>query len=355
MTTSPPTSTQQWVLANPTPGLPTYSGDSATFRLETAPLPALAPGQVLCRARYFANDAGQRGFIATSIAPERYYITPVAAGQAMRAGCVADVVASTSEAHKVGDTVATLHLGTWSTYFVLDAADAQVVASLPGGLPVTHYLGVFGGSGLAAYTGVKYAAEAKPSDTVVVSAAAGATGSLAVQIALRLVGCKRVVGIAGSDEKCAWVRDVLGAHACVNYKSPTFLADLKAATPEDVDVYFDNVGGAVLDAVLTRMKTHGRVAVCGSVSSYNTDEPTQLRNWFEVINSRIQIRGFILLDWADKIPAILQELIGAAADGRLLLPDSSETVVEVDIEGVPEVWLRLFSGGSQGKLVTKLR
>lgn len=355
MTSSPPTETQQWVLAKPPQGLPTYEGADPTFRLETAPLPALQPDQILCRARYFANDAGQRGFIATDIAPERYYIQTVPVGAPMRAGCLAEVVASTSASHQVGDTVATLHLGTWSTYFVLNAADANVVAPLPNGLPVTHYLGVFGGSGLAAYTGVKYAAEAKASDTVVVSAAAGATGALAVQVALRLVGCKRVVGIAGSDDKCAWVRDVLGAHACVNYKSPTFLADLKAATPDDVDVYFDNVGGAVLDAVLARMRTHGRVAVCGSVSSYNSDAPTQLRNWFEVVNSRISIRGFILLDWADQIPAILQDMIGAAADGRLVLPESSETVVEVDIDGVPDVWLRLFSGGSQGKLVTKLR
>lgn len=248
----------------------------------------------------------------------------------------------------------TSHLGIWSEYVVLEADVCQPLAPLPNGLSVTHLLGAFGASGMAAYSGLYFAGEAKPGDTIVISAAAGATGSMAVQIAIHLLKAKRVVGIAGSDEKCAWVRDELGAHACVNYNSPTFREDLKAATPDEVDVYFDNVGGFVLDAVLTRVKKFGTVAVCGAVASYNSqDRPMELRNWFEVISMRITIRGFIMLDYMDKAPQMIEELIGAAVDGRIKL-DHGETIVEARIEEQPEIWMRLFSGQNQGKLLTKL-
>ncbi|KAK7727877.1 quinone oxidoreductase [Diaporthe eres] len=275
-----PSSTKQWVLASRPSGAPILSGPDATFKLQTAELPALKEGQVLAKVRYFSNDTGLR------------------------------------------------HL--------------------------THYLGAFGASGMTAYAGLYFAGEAKPGQTIVISAAAGATGSMAVQIAVKLLKAARVVGIAGSDEKCAWVRDELGAHECINYNSPTFLEKLKAATPDEVDVYFDNVGGSVLDAVLTRVKKFGHVAVCGNVASYNSqDKPMELRNWFEVISMRITLRGFIMLDYMDKVPQMLEELIGAAVDGRIKL-DHGETIVEARIEEQPEIWMRLFSGQNQGKLLTKL-
>lgn len=237
---------------------------------------------------------------------------------------------------------------------MLEAATCQPLAPLPNGLPVTHFLGAFGASGLAAYGGLYFAGEAEPEHTIVISAAAGATGSMAVQIAVKLLKAKKVIGIAGSDEKCAWVKSHLGAHECVNYNSPTFREDLEAVTPDEVDVYFDNVGGFVLDTVLTRVKKFGTVAVCGAVASYNAqDKPMELRNWFEVISMRITIRGFIMLDYMDKAPQILGELIGAAADGTIKL-DQGETVVEARIEEQPEIWMRLFSGKNQGKLLTKL-
>lgn len=174
-----------------------------------------------------------------------------------------------------------------------------------------------------------------------------------MQIAARVLGARRVVGIAGSDAKCAWVVAELGAHACVNYKSATFEADLRAAAEDEVDVYFDNVGGRVLDVVLTRMRRFGRIAVCGVVGSYNTEDPMALRNWFEVVSSRLAIRGFIMLDYMDKVPGILEELIGAVADGRIRLGEG-ETVVEVSIEKQPEIWMSLFAGANKGKLLTKL-
>ena len=345
--------TKQWLLANKPLGEPILSGPDATFKLATVELPALKPDQLLAKVRYFSNDTGLRNFIQSTVAPERLYVPAVPVGSPMRSGIIAEVVESTSPLYKAGDLVMDFHLGTWSELVVLNAATSQPMPPLPNGLSATHYLGAFGASGLAAYTGLYYAGQAKPEHTIVVSAAAGATGNMAVQIAVQLLGAKRVIGIAGSDEKCAWVKEELGAHECINYKSPTFAQDLKAATPDEVDVYFDNVGGFVLDEMLTRMKRNGTVAVCGAVSGYNNDEPLALKNWFEVISARINIRGFIMLDYMDKVPAILGELIGAVADGRIKL-GNAETVVEAKIEDQPSIWMRLFSGGNQGKLLTKL-
>ncbi|KAF2714293.1 NAD(P)-binding protein [Pleomassaria siparia CBS 279.74] len=350
---NPPYTTKQWILASKPLGAPILEGPDATFKLQTTTLPSLNEGQVLCKVRYFSNDTGLRNFIQSSVAPERFYVPTVPLGSPMRSGIIAEVVESASPNFKTGDLVMDFHLGIWSELVILDAANCQPLAPLPGDLPLTHYLGAFGASGIAAYGGLYFAAEAKPEHTIVISAAAGATGSMAIQIAVKLLGAKRVIGIAGSDEKCAWVRDQLGAHECINYKSPTFVQDLKAVTPDEVDVYFDNVGGSVLDAMLTRMKRFGTVAVCGAVSSYNSGEPMALSNWFEVISMRINIRGFIMLDYMEKIPTILGELIGAAADGRIKLQDG-ETVVEAPIEDQPRVWMQLFSGQNQGKLLTKL-
>ncbi|KAK2732494.1 hypothetical protein FQN55_004071 [Onygenales sp. PD_40] len=353
MGSTTPQTTKQWVLASKPTGAPSLSGPDATFKLQTVPLPPLKDGQILCKVQYFSNDTGLRNFIQSTVAPERFYVPPVPVGSPMRSGVIAEVIESASPTYKKGDLVMDFHLGTWSEYVVLNAVNSQALAPLPGGLPLTHFLGAFGASGIAAYTGLYNAGGAKPEHTIVISAAAGATGSMAIQIAVKLLGAKRVIGIAGGPEKCAWVRDHLGAHECVDYKSPTFLEDLKAATPDEVDLYFDNVGSEVLDAMLTRMKRHSTIAVCGAVSTYNSGEPMALKNWFELISGRFTIRGFIMLDYMDEIPAILGKLIGAAADGTIKL-DSNETVVEVGIEEQPEVWMRLFSGGNQGKLITKL-
>ncbi|KAJ0115887.1 hypothetical protein J7T55_004056 [Diaporthe amygdali] len=349
-----PSSTKQWILASKPSGAPILSGPDATFKLQTAGLPALKEGQVLAKVKYFSNDTGLRNFIASTVAPERFYVPTVPVGSPMRSGVIAEVIESLSASYKPGDLVMDFHLGVWSEYIVLEAATCQPLAPLPNGLPLTHFLGAFGASGLAAYGGLYFAGEAKPEHTIVISAAAGATGSMAIQIAVKLLKAKRVIGIAGSDEKCAWVKNELGAHECINYKSPTFCEDLKAATPDEVDLYFDNVGGFVLDTMLTRIKKFGTVAVCGAVASYNAqDKPMELSNWFELISMRITIRGFIMLDYMDKVSQILAELIGAAADGRIKL-DHGETIVEARIEEQPEIWMRLFSGQNQGKLLTKL-
>ncbi|KAG9254360.1 uncharacterized protein F5Z01DRAFT_102799 [Emericellopsis atlantica] len=353
MTTPIPTTTKQWTLANKPTGAPVLQGEDATFKLQTANLPALQDGQMLGQVQYFSNDTGLRNFIQSTVAPERFYVPTVPIGSPMRSGVIVKVIQSKSEKFQPGDLALDFHLGTWSEYIVLDAEQSQPLGALPPGVQPTHFLGALGASGIAAYSGLHYAAQTKPEHTVVISVAAGATGSVAVQIAAKLIGAKKVIGIAGTDAKCAWVKDTLGAHECLNYKSPTFAEDLKKATPEDVDVYFDNAGGEILDLMLTRMKKGGQVTVCGAVSQYNSDQPMALRNWFEVVSMRIQIRGFIMLDYMDKVPAILGELMGAIGEGKLVL-DGGETIVEARIEEQPEIWARLFSGGNQGKSITKL-
>ncbi|KAH9905670.1 NAD(P)-binding protein [Xylariomycetidae sp. FL2044] len=349
--------TRQLILANPPTGMPVLSGPDATFKLQTVTLPELKPGELLCKVQYFSSDAGQRGFIQSTVSDDRLYVPPVHAGTPMRSGVIAEVLESKSDKIKVGDQVMDYHMGNWADKCILSDATSQKLDPLPGGLLVTHFLGAFGGSGLTAYTGLLYAGNAKrdSDQTIVVSAAGGATGSMAIQIAAKLFKVKRVVGIAGSDEKCAWVKKI-GAHACVNYKSPTFARDLAEATPDEVDVYFDNVGGPVLDAMLPRMKRLGRgtVAVCGAIGQYNADgRPMELHNWCEVFSARIAIKGFIMLDYLEHVPAGLQELVAAAADGRLDLSDA-ETLVEAPLEKQPEVWSRLYTGDNRGKLVTKL-
>ncbi|KAK9422850.1 putative Enoyl reductase (ER) domain-containing protein, partial [Seiridium unicorne] len=215
----------------------------------------------------------------------------VLVGSPMRSGIIVEVIESVTPDFKAGDQVMNFHLGTWSEIVILNTATAQNLQGLPGDLAITQY------------------------------------------------------------PRSIRPRGLYRSLLC-SYKSPTFVEDLKAATPDEVGVYFDNVGGHVLDAALTRMK-NGTIAVCGAVSGYNSDEPMPINNWFEVISMRITIRGFIMLDYLDKAPMILQELIGAAGDGLIKLQDG-ETVVEARIEEQPEIWMRLFSGQNQGKFITKL-
>lgn len=343
--------TKQWIVSARAAGAPTTSGPNATFKLQTVELPPLAEGQILAQVRYFSNDAGIRTFIGCTVDDDRMYTPPVPIGTPMRSGIIGEVLESKSPKFNPGDFVVEFG-GSWSERVVLDDATVELLAPLPAGLSITHYLGAFGGTGVTAHIGLLHVAEAKPEHTIVVSAAAGATGSMVVQVAVKLLGAKRVVGIAGGEEKCAWVRDYLGAHACINYKSPTFAADLKAATPDEVDVFFDNVGGAVLDTVLSRMKKYGVVAVCGSVSTYSSEEPMALRNWFEVVSQRLTIKGFFIFDHFDKVPKVREELINAAADGRV--KTDIENVTPATIEEVPNIWADALKGGSTGKSVTKL-
>jgi len=177
---------------------------------------------------------------------------------------------------------------------------------------------------------------------------------MVVQVAKKIVGCSEVIGIAGSDDKCRWVES-LGADKCLNYKSKTFKEDLIKATDGFVDVYYDNVGGEILDMMLGRLKKHGVSIACGSIASYNSGEPTVLKNYFQVITMRLSIRGFIVSDYIPKFPETIEIYIQALKDGKLKISnEQSEQVIDTKFEDVPKTWLKLFDGGNTGKLITKI-
>lgn len=347
-----PTETNQWIVANKPTDFPKLSGDDATFKLVKNPLPSLNDGEVLVKVLYLSNDPAQRGWISKNQDPTRLYTAPVEEGSVMRSYAIAEVVESKAEALAKGAIVRT-PTG-WTEFAVVAAKDCQPCQPL-GDLPLTHYLGAFGGTGLTAYYGIKDIGQATADDTVVVSGAAGATGSMVVQIAKKLIGCKKVIGIAGSDDKCKWVES-LGADVCVNYKKPSFKEDLKKATDGLVDVFFDNVGGEILDLVINRMKQNGRIAACGAISDYNNGTPVGIKNWFDIITMRLQVKGFIVTDAvaAGKAPAMMGVLIGGFKEGKLKITEEAQTVVDTKFEDIPKTWIKLFEGSNQGKLITKL-
>lgn len=216
--------TRQWILSNKPSGLPVLEGSDATFTLKDAEISPLKDNQILVKPVYISNDPAQRGWLRDMEDPSRLYVPPVQIGEVMRARALAEVLESSSEKFKKGEIV--IAPTGWAEQIVLDANHCQAAPALPNNLSQTHYLGALGLTGLTAYSGLKFVARASADDVVVISGAAGATGSMAVQIAKKLFGCKRVIGIAGSDSKCEWVKS-LGADECLNYKSSTFRADLK--------------------------------------------------------------------------------------------------------------------------------
>lgn len=271
---SNPTTTQQWHLQSRPTGLPTYTGTSANFTLTNTPLPPLSANQVLLKTLYLSNDPAQRAWLDDN---PRLYVAPVPLHGPMRSRGIGEILASTSSDVPVGAKV-TATMG-WSEYAVLDASEVVVLPPVPKGLNLSHYIGALGSTGMTAYYGLVEVGQAKKGQTLVVSGAAGATGNMVVQIAKGIVGVEKVVGLAGSEEKCRWVES-LGADTCVNYKDGDWREQLRKATEGGVDVYFDNVGGETLDEMLGLMKMHGVIVACGAISGYNDQEPTVLKSKF---------------------------------------------------------------------------
>ena len=346
---------RQWQLARKPRDNPKLDGPEQTFKLIDVDLPELKDGELLLKLICLSNDPAQRGWIDADIPAERLYVPPVEVGDPMRARAMGEVVESKSSKYKKGDTV--IAQINWSEYAIFKDSDCRPADDLPGNKNKTHYLGALGSTGLTAYFGLTEVGLAKPEDIVVVSGAAGATGSMVVQIAKKIIGCKKVIGIAGTDEKCRWV-EKLGADICLNYKSKTFEEDMKKATPAPegfANVYYDNVGGEILDLMFTRMSKYGRIIACGAISSYNTssERTAGLKNWFEVVIMRLKCQGFIVTDYADKFPQTVEVLKKALEDGKLDI-DQGETVVQTKFEDIPKTWMKLFEGSNQGKLITYL-
>lgn len=313
--------------------------ENFTFREETVGTPA--DGQILVKIEYLSLDPAMRGWMNEG----KSYIPPVAIGQVMRALGVGKVVASEHPDFAVGDYVNGA-LGV-QDYFLGEPTGFYKVD--PTLAPLPRYLSALGMTGMTAYFALLDVGAPKAGDTVVISGAAGAVGSIAGQIA-RLKGC-RVVGIAGGREKCQFLIDELGFDGAIDYKSEDVVAGLKRECPKGVDVYFDNVGGDILDAVLSRLNFKARVVICGAISQYNNKEAVKgPANYLALLVNRARMEGFVVMDYVAQFGAAGQELAGWLAEGRL---KSKEDIVE-GLETFPETLLKLFSGENFGKLVLKV-
>jgi NADPH-dependent curcumin reductase len=303
------------------------------FRIANAELPAPGEGEVLVRNLWLSLDPYMRGRISEA----KSYVKGVDIGEVMVGQTVGEVLKSKHPSLKEGDHVLT-QLG-WQLYGVTKEA-TKVDASRA---PLSHYLGVLGMPGMTAYFGLKDIGQPKPGETVVVSAASGAVGSVVGQLA-KLWGC-RAIGIAGGRAKCDYVTRELGFDACIDYKSANLRDELK-----DVDVYFDNVGGEMLDIALTRMKLFGRIVVCGMIAEYNATEPYRLKNLRAVLVNRLKIQGMIVFDWKERYGEALKALAGYYAAGKL---KTRESVVE-GLANAPQGLIALLKGGNFGKQLVKL-
>src|SRR5438876_3615574 len=312
---------------------PTGSVTEGNFQVEKLPIPQPADGEVLVKNLWLSLDPYMRGRMSDA----KSYVKGVDIGEVMVGQTVGEVLESKNDKIKKGDKVLT-QLG-WQLY-----GCTQDVNRIDGSrAPLTYYLGVLGMPGMTAYFGLKEIGSPKTGETVVVSAASGAVGSVVGQLA-KIWGC-RAIGIAGGREKCAYVKDELGFDACLDYKSGALREQLKEACPKGVDVYFDNVGGEILDSLLARMNLFGRVVVCGTISDYNSTDPYRVRNWRAILVNRLRIQGMIVFDWKDRYGEALKALAGYFAEGKLAYRES----VVHGLENAPRGLIDLLAGRNFGK------
>lgn len=308
--------------------------------IETPVLPP-AESQVLVKTLYLSLDPAMRGWMNEG----KSYIAPVQLGEVMRAGGVGRVIASKHPGFSEGDHVyGTLGVQEYAT---LDGKALTKVDNRIAPLPV--YLGTLGMPGMTAYFGLLDIGQPQPGETVVVSGAAGAVGTVVGQIA-KIKGC-RAVGIAGGREKCAYLVDELGFDAAVDYKSDDVKKALRQHCPQGVDVYFDNVGGDILDAVLTQLARNARIVICGAISQYNSTTGVKgPANYLSLLVNRASMKGMVVFDYADRYPEAMREMGRWLAAGKL---KTREDIV-AGIETFPETLLKLFKGENLGKLVLKV-
>ncbi|AXO35721.1 NADP-dependent oxidoreductase [Micromonospora sp. B006] len=324
-------------LASRPQGWPT----AENFRLVTTEVPTPGPGQVVVRNRFMSVDPYMRG----RMNDVKSYVPPFALDAPLDGGAIGEVVAGEAGGVKPGDVV--LHGLGWREYALVDARGARKVD--PDLAPVTAYLGVLGMTGLTAYAGLLDVAAMKPGETVFVSGAAGAVGSMVGQIA-KLRGAGRVIGSAGSRAKVERLT-ALGFDAAFDYHDGPVSKQLRAAAPDGVDVYFDNVGGDHLEAAIGAMNLHGRAAICGMIAQYNaTEPPAAPRNLALVIGKRLTLRGFLVSDHGHLREQFVQEVAGWLREGRL---SYDETVID-GIEQAPEAFLGLLRGENLGKMLVRL-
>lgn len=277
----------------------------------------------------------------------RSYLPPVQIGEVMRGYGVCRVLASKSSKVAPGEIV-TAHIG-FREVHILNEAEVEN-HPMPAGAKVTDIVGCLGLTGMTAYYGMVEIGRPKAGETVVVTAAAGATGSVAAQIA-KIAGA-RVIGTAGSDEKCRWLKEEVGLDVALNYKDPDFKQKFKEATPNYIDVFFDNVGGEQLEMALVRANTHARFPICGGISQYNQKEKLGPKNFFNVISQRIKMQGFIVLDYAPHYGAAREQLAKWLSEGKL---KRKETIVKGGLKNSEDTFNYLFRGQNIGKLLLEVK
>ncbi|HTO49774.1 MAG TPA: NADP-dependent oxidoreductase [Burkholderiales bacterium] len=324
------------LLASRPDGWPT----DANFRLEETPVAKPADGQFLVRNHWLSLDPYMRGRMDAAKSYAKY----VELGEVMTGGTVGEVIESRHPGFKAGEFVNGA-LG-WQEFAVTDGTGMRKVDGSKA--PLSYYLGVLGMPGVTARVGLLDLAQPKPGETVVVSAASGAVGSVVGQIA-KIKGC-RTVGIAGGGEKCRYVTAELGFDACVDHRAGRLYEDLQAAAPKGIDVVFENVGGPVLDTALRLMNPFGRITICGLISQYNATEPYGLKNLRSVLTNRLRMQGFIVSDRMELWPRALADLAEWVADRKIKY---RETVAH-GLENAPHAFLGMLRGENFGKQLVKL-
>ena len=328
------------ILAERPAGVPT----AATFRIEERPPPALGAGEMLVAPRIFSIDPAMRGLLDDRPS----YLPPVQVGEPVAGMSLGEVIESRNPGFPVGTLVRAL--GTWSELTVMtgDALGLEVVPPAPG-IALEHLMGALGPVGLTAWVGLNTIGQARAGDTVLVSAAAGATGSCVGQIA-RLKGC-RVIGLVGSAAKVEAIR-TLGFDATIDYRSvPDLAGAIREAAPKGIDVYFDNVGGETLEAVLPLMRLHGRVVACGMIGQYNdADHPYGVKTLWQLVVNRLTMRGFLTYDHPEVLAQAQAELTAWVASGKLV----PLTNMHHGFDAIPGAFIDLMSGRTIGKTLVKI-
>jgi len=330
---------RQWVLKRRPVGM--VKPDD--FELRSVPAPQPADGELLVRNLWLSFDPTQRGWLEDRAS----YLPPVRIGEVMRASTVGQVVRSRHSEFQAGDLV--FGLGGWQELFTAPGAGFPGLRKVPAGVPPSWLLGVLGVTGVTAYFGLLELGQPKSGDTVLVSGAAGATGSVAGQIA-RLRGC-RVIGIAGGPEKCRWVTERARFDACIDYKRDDVGRRIGELCPKGLDVYFDNVGGPILEAALDHIAERARIVLCGGIASYNDVEPRPgPRNLMNLVVRRARMEGFIVLDYMGRMDEAVRELLGWVRAGEIV----HEEDVQHGFENIPATLNRLFTGQNLGKQLLQL-
>jgi hypothetical protein len=328
---------KQLILVKRPEGIP----DASTWTLETNTIPDISSGEFLVQQHYVSLDPAMRGWMKDS----KSYIEPIAIGDVMRAGSIGKIIKSNHSDFQVGDTVT--GWGGVQQYAVGTVKNWRKVDSSLAPMPM--YLGTLGMPGMTAYFGILEVGKIKQGDVVLVSAAAGAVGSIVGQIA-KIKGCY-VVGIAGGKDKCEYLKNELGFDATIDYKSENIFDAVKETCPKGIDVYFDNVGGEILEAALSRLRMRARVVICGAISQYNSVEETKgPRNYLSLLVNRATMQGMLVMDYSPHYHKAIKDMGQWLKQGKL---KSKEDIYE-GIENFHETFMRLFSGDKKGKLILKV-